>query len=219
MRRSLRCATWPTSLRPPRRPASGSTERRPARSTSYTAQDYRYPTCFVVGSEGQGLGRRVESLCDVMVSLPLAGQGGLAQRQRVDGDPAVRSGCGSGRRSEPGPRRDRRRETATMTVYLIDGYNVLHQFIGHKQLGASKGCRQPEAPRAPAASPTWRTRGSVCSTASPVTWAAPPTGPSWCSIPTPRCCKSRRVQLPMSRSISGRFRTPPIASSRGRFMH
>jgi 23S rRNA (guanosine2251-2'-O)-methyltransferase len=41
--------------------------------TSYTAQDYRYPTCFVVGSEGPGLGRRVESLCDVMVSLPLQG--------------------------------------------------------------------------------------------------------------------------------------------------
>jgi 23S rRNA (guanosine2251-2'-O)-methyltransferase len=40
----------------------------------YTAQDYRYPTCFVVGSEGQGLGKRVESLCDVMVSLPLQGQ-------------------------------------------------------------------------------------------------------------------------------------------------
>jgi 23S rRNA (guanosine2251-2'-O)-methyltransferase len=40
----------------------------------YTAQDYRYPTCFVVGSEGRGLGRRVESLCDVMVSLPLRGK-------------------------------------------------------------------------------------------------------------------------------------------------
>jgi 23S rRNA (guanosine2251-2'-O)-methyltransferase len=40
----------------------------------YTAQDYRYPTCFVVGSEGQGLGKRVESLCDVMVSLPLQGK-------------------------------------------------------------------------------------------------------------------------------------------------
>ena len=40
----------------------------------YTGQDYRYPTCFVVGSEGEGLGRRVASLCDVMVSLPLAGQ-------------------------------------------------------------------------------------------------------------------------------------------------
>ncbi len=26
-----------------------------------------------------------------------------------------------------------------MTVYLIDGYNVLHQSIGHKKLGASKG--------------------------------------------------------------------------------
>ncbi len=26
-----------------------------------------------------------------------------------------------------------------MTVYLIDGYNVLHQYIGHKQLPAGKG--------------------------------------------------------------------------------
>lgn len=40
----------------------------------YTTQDYRYPTCFVVGSEGEGLGRRVASLCDVMVGLPLAGK-------------------------------------------------------------------------------------------------------------------------------------------------
>ena len=42
----------------------------------YTAQDYRYPTCFVMGSEGAGLGKRVASLCDVMVSLPLAGRVG-----------------------------------------------------------------------------------------------------------------------------------------------
>jgi 23S rRNA (guanosine2251-2'-O)-methyltransferase len=40
----------------------------------YTGQDYRYPTCFVAGSEGQGLGRRVASFCDVMVRLPLAGK-------------------------------------------------------------------------------------------------------------------------------------------------
>ena len=37
----------------------------------YTAQDYIYPSCFVMGSEGEGLGRRVESMCDVMVSIPL----------------------------------------------------------------------------------------------------------------------------------------------------
>jgi 23S rRNA (guanosine2251-2'-O)-methyltransferase len=43
-------------------------------TSAYTAQDYGFPTCFVVGSEGQGLGRRVESLCDVMVSLPLQGK-------------------------------------------------------------------------------------------------------------------------------------------------
>jgi 23S rRNA (guanosine2251-2'-O)-methyltransferase len=40
----------------------------------YTAQDYTYPTCFVIGSEGEGIGRRVASLCDAMVSLPLAGK-------------------------------------------------------------------------------------------------------------------------------------------------
>ena len=41
---------------------------------SYAAQDYTYPTCFVVGSEGEGLGRRVASFCDVLVSLPQAGR-------------------------------------------------------------------------------------------------------------------------------------------------
>jgi len=40
----------------------------------YSTQDYKYPTCFVLGSEGQGIGRRVASLCDVMVSLPLLGR-------------------------------------------------------------------------------------------------------------------------------------------------
>jgi 23S rRNA (guanosine2251-2'-O)-methyltransferase len=42
--------------------------------TDYTAQDYKYPTCFVLGSEGQGLGRRVATFCDVMVGLPLLGR-------------------------------------------------------------------------------------------------------------------------------------------------
>lgn len=45
-------------------------------SESYTGQDYGYSTCFVLGSEGEGLGRRVASLCDVMVGLPLAGRVG-----------------------------------------------------------------------------------------------------------------------------------------------
>lgn len=40
----------------------------------YSAQDYTYPTCFVLGSEGQGLGRRIASFCDVMVGLPLLGR-------------------------------------------------------------------------------------------------------------------------------------------------
>jgi len=42
--------------------------------SDYTAQDYTYPTCFVVGSEGEGLGRRVAAACDVAVALPLAGR-------------------------------------------------------------------------------------------------------------------------------------------------
>ncbi len=40
--------------------------------SDYSTQDYGYPTCFVLGSEGKGLGKRVESLCDLTVSLPLA---------------------------------------------------------------------------------------------------------------------------------------------------
>jgi len=40
----------------------------------YTTQDYRPPTCFVLGSEGEGLGRRVAAQCDAVVSLPLAGR-------------------------------------------------------------------------------------------------------------------------------------------------
>lgn len=44
-----------------------------AAESLYAGQDYRYPTVFVVGSEGEGLGRRVISVCDVMVSVPLLG--------------------------------------------------------------------------------------------------------------------------------------------------
>jgi 23S rRNA (guanosine2251-2'-O)-methyltransferase len=42
--------------------------------SDYTTQDYKYPTCFVLGSEGRGLGRRVASLCDVIISMPLLGR-------------------------------------------------------------------------------------------------------------------------------------------------
>jgi 23S rRNA (guanosine2251-2'-O)-methyltransferase len=41
--------------------------------SGYADQDFTYPTCFVMGSEGGGLGRRVAAACDAMVSLPLAG--------------------------------------------------------------------------------------------------------------------------------------------------
>jgi 23S rRNA (guanosine2251-2'-O)-methyltransferase len=81
---------------------------------SYTAQDYTYPTCFVVGSEGEGLGRRVAALCDVLVSLPQVGRvsslnvsvsagillyEAVRQREREraaeEPAPAPRSGAGS----------------------------------------------------------------------------------------------------------------------------
>ena len=45
-----------------------------AADSSYVAQDYRYPTCFVLGSEGQGVGRRVAGACDAMVALPSVGK-------------------------------------------------------------------------------------------------------------------------------------------------
>lgn len=41
---------------------------------SYMDQDFTYPTCFVLGSEGKGLGRLVTERCDVLVSLPLRGK-------------------------------------------------------------------------------------------------------------------------------------------------
>lgn len=48
----------------------------PGADNLYTEQDYRYPTCFVLGGEGEGLGRRVAGLCDVIISLPLLGKVG-----------------------------------------------------------------------------------------------------------------------------------------------
>lgn len=41
---------------------------------AYDSQDYRRPAVFVLGSEGQGLSRRVAEACDVLVSVPLHGQ-------------------------------------------------------------------------------------------------------------------------------------------------
>ena len=121
-----------------------------------------------MGSEGQGLGRRVESLCDVMVSLPLAGKveslnvsvsAGIllyeAVRQRTR-----RRGRGASRAGGPGaaPRRGQAAapEGRAVTVYLIDGYNVLHQILGHKQLkggGEFAGTRAGRGSEAASAEP------------------------------------------------------------------
>jgi 23S rRNA (guanosine2251-2'-O)-methyltransferase len=43
-------------------------------STSYDAHNYRERTVFVLGSEGEGLGRRVRDTCDQLISLPLQGR-------------------------------------------------------------------------------------------------------------------------------------------------
>ena len=42
----------------------------------YSAPDYRDRTVFVLGSEGEGLGRRVEQACDQLISIPLQGRVG-----------------------------------------------------------------------------------------------------------------------------------------------
>jgi 23S rRNA (guanosine2251-2'-O)-methyltransferase len=47
-----------------------------AADSSYHAQDYRNKVAFVLGSEGEGLGRRVAKACDVRVSIPQQGKVG-----------------------------------------------------------------------------------------------------------------------------------------------
>ncbi|HIZ55744.1 MAG TPA: 23S rRNA (guanosine(2251)-2'-O)-methyltransferase RlmB [Firmicutes bacterium] len=41
---------------------------------NWCSVDYTGGCCLVVGSEGQGIGRLIRDKCDVMVSLPMAGQ-------------------------------------------------------------------------------------------------------------------------------------------------
>ncbi len=40
----------------------------------YTAQDYTGKVVFCMGSEGEGLGKRLREACDVLVAIPLTGQ-------------------------------------------------------------------------------------------------------------------------------------------------
>ena len=42
--------------------------------TRYTDIDYKLPTAFVIGSEGNGLSRLVRENCDLTVSIPMLGQ-------------------------------------------------------------------------------------------------------------------------------------------------
>lgn len=70
-------------------------------AAAHHSQDYRGKTVFVLGSEGEGLGRRVAGACDVLVSIPQAGRVGSlnvsvsagvlvfeARRQRAVGAPS-----------------------------------------------------------------------------------------------------------------------------------
>jgi 23S rRNA (guanosine2251-2'-O)-methyltransferase len=43
-------------------------------ASTYTTQDYTRPTVFVLGSEGEGLSRRVAQSVDVLVAVPLRGR-------------------------------------------------------------------------------------------------------------------------------------------------
>ena len=95
-----------------------------------------------------------------------AGQGGFAERQRVHGDTALRGGAaaegggrlGGGARSGgddsgAAPARTLARGGRAVTVFLIDGYNVLHQLVGHQPTAeaaaASAGIRAGPGTRLP----------------------------------------------------------------------
>lgn len=43
-------------------------------TVDYTGHDFTGPTAIVIGSEGAGLSSRVRKLCDVLVSIPMAGR-------------------------------------------------------------------------------------------------------------------------------------------------
>jgi 23S rRNA (guanosine2251-2'-O)-methyltransferase len=45
-----------------------------AAESAHDAQDYRGRVVFVLGSEGEGLGRRVADACDVLVAIPQVGR-------------------------------------------------------------------------------------------------------------------------------------------------
>lgn len=45
-----------------------------AAGTDYTQTDFRDGTAFVIGSEGNGMGRLVREHCDQLLSLPMYGK-------------------------------------------------------------------------------------------------------------------------------------------------
>ena len=86
-------------------------------SGPYDAVDYRGRTLFVVGSEGEGLGERVSVRLRPYRGDPVGGAGRVAQCGSGRGGAALRGGS---------------TEEGRLTVYIIDGYNVLHELRRHQ---------------------------------------------------------------------------------------
>ncbi len=69
-----RSGTWPTGSSVPRSATACGLRRGGGGAERYTAADLSGPVVLVLGSEGKGLRPRVASACDVLVSIPLAGE-------------------------------------------------------------------------------------------------------------------------------------------------
>ena len=83
-----------------------------------------------------------------------------------------------------------------MKVFIIDGYNVLHELRRHQGKEAHGARLDPGA----LADERARLVDRIASS-----WGARRIAPSWYSIATRRRCRKRSLQRPMSRCTSARF--------------
>ncbi len=126
------------------------------------SQDYRYPTCFVVGSEGEGVGRRVAAMCDVMVALPLLGEmeslnvsvsAGIllyeALRQRATSGGEGRASPGEGAYRRVGEVRQEERGARPQVVKRPRHRRLLHERVSHRWLQPSASDPRPSRRSAP----------------------------------------------------------------------
>ena len=223
------CGTWPTSWWRPRRPASGSTERPPDADSPYTRPGLPLPHLLRGGLGGRGAGPEGRLALRRHGEPAAGGQGGVAQRERVRRHPALRSAAPA--------------DAARMTVYLIDGYNVLHQFLGTHRDEAQpssqpdegrlgQGRRPRPERRLLRRSTTGLRRPGQVGRGSRSRGRAPPShrphrqlhgrhlrpGHRRVRFARPIVAKDRECNRAMWRSISGPSPGRPTASSRGRFL-